>query len=144
MIEIICFTTGCAMSDEKEKNAGVASPKSVNSDGSLSETPPASDAVDITLGALQSGKSKVSIPLECFGDSSSDVDSATIDVAINDTAYVSDIDAGKYYHSSEEAVVFYLSGLESGDTISLDIKSSSSQDTYSGNVGDSTGSATLE
>lgn len=143
MLEIICFTTSCAMSDEKEKNAGVSSPTEADADTSLNE-PETTEDSSITLGALTSGKSKVSIPLACFGDSSTDVDDATIDVAINDDPYVSGIEASKYYHTSEEAVVFYLSGLESGDTITVDLDLAQSSTTYTGNVGTSASSAVLE
>lgn len=137
-LEIMLFTVGCAMQDAKEKVAGVSSDVEPSGQISAPEEEDDEESVSsISLGALSSGKSKISIPLECFGSSPADVEDATFDIELNGGTLTSNVAAEKYYHEDDEAVVFYLSNLESGDDIEITLTTDEGTSVYSGSFSSS-------
>lgn len=84
----------------------------------------------ISIGAIDDdGDADVSIPLEIFGDSTDDVDDATVDVDRNGERYVRGLDASSYYNQVAAAVRFTMTDLSDGDVITITINLETGDDT---------------
>lgn len=87
------------------------------SSGGVSQT--SNPETTITISKLTDGRSTVTIPLSVFGEDSTALTGASIDVYVNALLVSDDIDPATFYFETSETVVFDVTGLVEGDVVEI-------------------------
>lgn len=111
---LLTLSIACSESGTNQGTTNVGNTVSTPSNPS---TPTTSSA--IIVGQLNGSESEITIPLEIFGESASDMEGMSVSFYKNETPYKTDLSAISLYDESLSAAQETIDGVQSEDTIDI-------------------------